>query len=671
VVRRVDGRLVAQVQPAAGFHLAVEDLVVPPGAAWRDRLADRSQQERALPFDLERDLMLRARLIRVAPNLHALVVTMHHIAGDGWSIAVLSRELKEFYRLYRTSADAARPMPAPLPYRYADFAHNVQLWLDSADAEPDIDYWLNRLADLPDVRLLPPDNGAPTGRGQRSDSVRSPLDGPAAEALRRLCRREGVTLFMLMEAAFAVLWTRRGAGPDVVFGTVAANRSPAEFDELIGMFVNTLAVRVAPGPDETFPDLLARVRLQTLEDLDHQHVPFDVLVKRLNPKRSAGETPLFQAMLVVQNNESMILELDGLDVTALDLPDHAAMAKVDVLLEVLEQGEEILLRWTYNADLFHRRTIAELAEQFTRLLAELAAARPTRVPGPGPRARTVGLFPLRQNAGDTAAIFALPGGLGLGSSFVQLSSHFTDRSFNALHTRELIDSGGSDLTLDLLVDSCVRTITGAGEGPIHLAGHSIGGSLAFHLVDALRRGGREVLGLVLLDPPAPTGLTSLLAGTRRDHLWTFLGLLAESFPDAARRWREQALDQDTATEQAVLLRAEQLLGRAELDLLDGSLTRAFDNYVAMLGLRWPEPEPIACPTLLLTATAERHETTADRGSGWERCLLPGCLVRQDVPTSHEGILRNPAAELVAALMSRFMLTHEVGRRADGSRVGRS
>jgi len=655
VVRRVDGRLVARVQPATGFHLAVEELVVSPGAAWRDRLADRSQQEWARPFDLERDLMLRARLFRIGPDLHALVVTMHHIAGDGWSIAVLSRELKEFYQHYRTPSDAVRPVPAPLPYSYADFAHSFHLWLESADAEPDIDYWIDRLADLPDVRLLPADKSGPTGKGQRSDSVRSPLDASAAEALRRLCRQQGVTMFMLMEAAFAVLWARRGAGPDVVFGTVAANRSPAEFDELIGMFVNTLVVRVAPGPDEAFPDLLARVRLQTLEDLDHQHVPFDVLVKRLNPKRSGGETPLFQAMLVVQNNESMILELDGLDVTALDLPDHTAMAKVDVLLEVLEQGEEILLRWTYNADLFHRETVTALAEQLTGLLAELAAARPAR--GSGQPARTVGLFPLRQNAGEAAPVFALPGGLGLGSSFVQLSSHFTDRSFNALHTRELIDSGGSDLTLEVLIDSCVRTITGSGDGPVHLVGHSIGGPLAFRLVDALRRGGREVLSLVLLDPSPPTGVDSLLAGTRRDHLRTFLGLLAESFPGAARRWREQALDQNLATERSVLLRAEELLGRAELDLLDGSLTRAFDNCVAILGLRWPEPEPIACPTLVLAATAESHAPIPDHGAGWERCV-PGCLVRQDVPTTHEGILRNPAAEPVAALMSRFMLNHE-------------
>ncbi|WP_198047576.1 non-ribosomal peptide synthetase [Kutzneria sp. 744] len=664
VVNVSNGRHRSQVRPHLGFRLPREDLVIPAGSTWRQALVALSAAETDRRFDLREDLMLRARLVRVVPGLAAVMLTMHHIAADGWSIAVLSRELKLLYQHFRDNPGGESPL-APLRYGYPDYAHSVQEWLASAEAETDIGYWIRRLDGLPEASPLPPDKPRPEQMTYRGAATEVVLADDAADRLRRLCQEQNTTLFMVMEAALAVLLVRRGAAPDVAFGSAVANRPFAELDELIGMFVNTLVSRITVRADESFQELLGRVRGDTLDDLEHQHVPFDVVVKRLNPRRSSAAMPLFQIMIIVQNNEPVTLELDEIEATSLSVVEDTA--KMDLHLEVFETGGRVTFRWTYNTDLFHDETIEGLATDFERLIAEVTArpdARGTLLSGapglddatsasPAPTA----LFPLRSSASTAPAVVALPGGLGLESSFAQVAAYLTDRPCFGLPVREMVEAHGAGLTLSTLLDDCVRAVTASCPGPVHLAGHSVGGTLGFHLADALVRRGHEVRSLTLLDSPAPIGLTDLLIGSREELLGSFLSAVADAFPDAAQRWSAEKFELEGATEADILAHGDRLLRQSQLDLLDGSLRGPFEYYAAMRTLDWPEPGVLPCPALLIRATAGGGSSDV-RPEEWQQCVPVG-LDEAKVPATHDGLLRAPHARSVAAVMSRFLLRADV------------
>jgi amino acid adenylation domain-containing protein len=670
VIRVVDGEPVGRTRPATDFRLSAVELPKAP-ADWRQRLTEIAKAESSRPFNLQRDIMLRARLVAISPTRHALLVTMHHISADGWSIGVLTRELQAFYQRYAADpGDWSLPSPC---YGYADFAYSIDQWSKSAGAEEDVGYWLSRLAALPETPMLPPDKPRPARMSYRGASLDVVAAGTAADDLRRLRREQNVTMFMLMQAAVAVLFSRRGAGPDVIFGTAVANRPLAELSELIGMFVNTVVCRVAVPEGETFSDLLDRVRRDTFDDLEHQHVPFETIVKRLNPRRSTDAMPLFQLMLVVQNNDPPALALEGMSITRFRLVENTA--KVDILLEVLEHDDDIQFRWTYNTDLFAKETIAEIAGQLNQLLADLAAdldavTVPQNVRGE--TGRSV-FLPLRRNGGSHAPVVAIPGGLGLGSSFVQIAAHFGDRDFTALRVKDLVEALGDGLTADVLIESCTDIITGAYDRPIHLAGHSAGGTLAFHLAGRLRRRGHPVISLALLDAPGPVGPPRPAAETRASQLRSFLGLLAEVFPDAARRWRENGSDLTSGIPEAeILSRVEFLLGIERLKVLEGSLTQSFGTYMAIRTLDWPAPQPLACPALLFRAAGNSRDA-ASAQLAWPQAL-PGNIQVTDIPASHEGIMRSPYAAVLASRMASFFLSqeatavHPVQSTLDGSGI---
>ena len=335
-------------------------------------------------FDLAHELPLRAHLYGLGEQEHVLLLLLHHIAGDGWSLSPLTRDLS---RAYAARCAGAAPEWAALPVQYADYT----LWqhaLLGTESDPDsalarqLAFWRARLADLPEELSLPSARPRPAVASHGGDSVAVALSGELHRGLVGLARESGASLFMVLQAGLAALLTRLGAGFDIPIGSPIAGRTDAALDDLVGFFVNTLVLRTDSSGDPSLRALIGRVRSRNLSAYSHQELPFERLVEVLNPARSLSRHPLFQVMLVLQNTAPARLELAGLAVSAYPLP--AGGAKFDLSLSLLEQrsadgtpaGISGVLE--YATDLFDRSGMEGLAERLVRLLeaALLAPDRP-------------------------------------------------------------------------------------------------------------------------------------------------------------------------------------------------------------------------------------------------------------------------------------------------------
>ncbi|WP_245767022.1 condensation domain-containing protein, partial [Streptomyces colonosanans] len=291
-------------------------------------------------FDVTVDIPLRARLFAVAEDVHVLVVVLHHIAGDGWSMTPLARDVATAY-----AARAAGRVPAwePLPVQYADYA----LWqreLLGDESDPDslisqqVAYWTRMLADLPVQVELPADRARPAAASYRGDSVGFTVGAEVHRGLVALARESGASVFMVVQAAFAALLSRLGAGTDIPIGSPVAGRMDEALDDLVGFFVNTLVLRTDVSGDPTFRELVERVRETDLGAFGNQDVPFEHLVEVLNPVRSMSRHPLFQVALAFQNLSQPDLHLPGLDVEVRRY--NSAAAKFDLSLGVAERFDD-------------------------------------------------------------------------------------------------------------------------------------------------------------------------------------------------------------------------------------------------------------------------------------------------------------------------------------------
>ncbi|MFI1104554.1 amino acid adenylation domain-containing protein [Streptomyces melanogenes] len=328
--------------------------------------------------DLARDLPLRTVLLAAGPDTHALVVTVHHIAFDGWSSAPFVRDLSTAYTARVAGLAPAWP---ELPVQYADFT----LWQREVLGAPEdpgslfaqqLDHWRERLADLPAEPGPPADRERPSLASHRAGTVPLRLGADVQGALAAVAREQGASLFMQLHAALAGLLSRWGAGADIAVGSPVAGRTDAELDDLVGCFVNTVVIRTDASGDPSFHDLVARVRGEVLSALDHQDVPFEQVVEAVNPPRSAGRHPLFQTMLVLQNNATARAQLPGLDVTLEGDPRDRSIS-FDLLLDFTETDSGLQGRLVYAEDLFDRASAQRLARSYERLLTE-AAAHPDR-----------------------------------------------------------------------------------------------------------------------------------------------------------------------------------------------------------------------------------------------------------------------------------------------------
>ncbi|WP_405702337.1 non-ribosomal peptide synthase/polyketide synthase [Streptomyces sp. NBC_01383] len=350
-----------------------------PTEVTQDELPERLAESARQPFELATEPPLRAELFALAPDEHVLLLVMHHIAADGWSTGPLARDLAEAYAARCEGRTHTRPV---LPVQYSDYTlWQRELLGDTADPQSrfaeQLDYWKRQLSDLPELLPLPADRHRPAVAGRHGDHVGLELDPELHTALTELARNTGTSLFMVLQAALAALYTRLGAGTDIAIGSPIAGRTDEALDDLVGFFVNTLVLRTDTSGDPSFAELLGRVRETALSAYAHQDVPFEHLVEALNPSRSLSHHPLFQTILAVQNAPMGRFSLPGLDVTTYAVA--TGTAKFDLGVSMAEQfGPDgspagIAGAVEYATDLFDRSTVAALVRRWTLLLEAVTA----------------------------------------------------------------------------------------------------------------------------------------------------------------------------------------------------------------------------------------------------------------------------------------------------------
>ncbi|WP_051357174.1 non-ribosomal peptide synthetase [Azorhizobium doebereinerae] len=342
-------------------------------ASSRRREADRlARIEAHAPFDLAHGPLFRARLLRLGPHEYVLLLNMHHIVCDGWSVGNLVHEVEAIYAAFARG----KPSPLPeLPIQYADFAEWQRDWMSSNRIEALLDFWRERLAGCPPVLALPTDHPRPPMQSLRGDLYQFAVPAATAERLRTLGQQRGATLFMTLLAAFKVLLLRYCGQDDIVVGTPIANRTRVEVEPLIGFFVNTLVLRTSLADDPSFAEVVDRVRDTTLAAYAHQDLPFERLVEEIQPERSLGHHPLFQVMMVLQNHT----RADAPGPGGGEVETGTGTAKFDLSLFLVEEGEGLRAVFEYSTDLFAAASIARMADNFRALLAALVAQPDTPV----------------------------------------------------------------------------------------------------------------------------------------------------------------------------------------------------------------------------------------------------------------------------------------------------
>ncbi|MFP2912829.1 condensation domain-containing protein, partial [Pyxidicoccus sp. 3LFB2] len=363
------GMTVQRIASDVALALPVVDVSTVPPDAREAEVERRILNEVKRPFDLSRAPLMRVLLLKLAEREHVLVLTMHHIISDGWSMDILIREMAAIYEAF--TAGRASPLPE-LAFQYADFAAWQRQWLEGAVLQRQLGWWRQQLDGIPQLLQLPTDKPRPTVRTYRGATRVLTLPAQLATSLRELSQREGVTLYMTLLAAFDVLLARYSGQTDIVVGTDIANRTHAETEGLIGFFINQLVMRTKLEGDPTFRELLGRVREASLGAYAHQDVPFEELVRELNPERSLGHAPLFQVKLVLQNQPRSRLDLP--DLTMEMVPSEHHTSKFDLTLSFNEIEQGLAAFCEYSTDLFEAATIERMMGHLKTLLESAVAA---------------------------------------------------------------------------------------------------------------------------------------------------------------------------------------------------------------------------------------------------------------------------------------------------------
>ncbi|MDJ0728708.1 MAG: amino acid adenylation domain-containing protein [Crocosphaera sp.] len=326
------------------------------------RLVDLHAQA---PFDLNTGPLFKAKLLRLNSDKNVLLLNMHHIISDGWSMGVFKQEWEQ---VYGALAGGNQPNLPPLPVQYSDYAAWQRSWLQGEILEQQENYWKQQLEDAPRLIDLPTDHPRPAKQSYQGEREEYDLSQELTEKLKILSQKQGVSLFMTLFTAFNILLSRYSRQEDLCIGTGIANRTHSHVEKLIGFFVNTLVLRSQVKPEQSFSDLLQQSRQTCLDAYAHQDIPFEYLVEKLQPERSLSYNPLCQVAIVLQNTAraGTKVSLTGLEIE--DLEQTYPFAKLDLTLDLSERDEQLHCMWEYATDLFEAETIQRMAGHFEVLL---------------------------------------------------------------------------------------------------------------------------------------------------------------------------------------------------------------------------------------------------------------------------------------------------------------
>jgi amino acid adenylation domain-containing protein len=385
----VDGEPAQVVDPAGPVFLARIDLSGLDADAREGEARRLAAAEAALPFDLAAGPLFRSTLLRLGPEEHVVLFTLHHVVSDGWSTGVLVREVSELYAAF---VEGREPRLPALPVQYADYAAWQRAWLSGPVLEAQLGYWSERLAGAPELLEMPTDRPRPAAPDHRGDVRSFTLAPETARAVEALARREGATLFMTLAAAWQLLLSRYSGRDDVLVGTPIANRTRREVEGLIGFFANTLVLRTDLSGDPPFRRLVGRVREAALSAYANQDLPFERLVEAVRPERSLAHSPVFQAMFQLLNAERGGLEMGGVRIERMDA--GSGTAKFDLLLSMVEGGGTLAGSLEFRTELWDGATIERMLGHFATLLDAVARNPDARVGalpllGAGERARVL------------------------------------------------------------------------------------------------------------------------------------------------------------------------------------------------------------------------------------------------------------------------------------------
>ncbi|MEH2130686.1 MAG: amino acid adenylation domain-containing protein [Nostoc sp.] len=326
------------------------------------RLSDTHAQE---PFNLNTGPLFKAKLLQLSEHKNVLLINMHHIISDGWSMGVFKREWEQTYSAF---AAGYAPNLSPVPIQYSDYAAWQRSWLQGEILESQENYWKQQLGDAPRLLDLPTDHPRPAQQSYQGGREEYCLSRELTQRLKAISQKHGVTLFMTLLTAFNILLYRYSRQEDLCVGSAIANRTHSNTESLIGFFVNTLVLRSKVKPQQGFNELLPQTRQTCLDAYAHQDIPFEYLVEQLQAERSLSHNPLFQVMMVLQNSQEAgkNLSLPGLDIQYLE--QSFPFAKFDLMLDLCERGDQLHCMWEYATDLFAAETIQRMAGHFEVLL---------------------------------------------------------------------------------------------------------------------------------------------------------------------------------------------------------------------------------------------------------------------------------------------------------------
>ncbi len=358
-----EGKAKQFILPELRIHIDVDEVTGLDDGKLNDKTTELIKIEAKIPFDLSKGPLIRSRLLKLNKEDHILIITTHHIISDGWSLDIFVKELFEFYRAYYFGK---QPRLKELPIQYVDFAAWQRIWLKGEIFNYQINYWKNKLHQLPPLLELPTDYPRPAFQSQNGKRIEFEIDTKMVKELMQLGLKENATIYIILLTTFNILLKKYTYSNDIVLGTPVAGRNRKEIEPLIGFFVNTLVLRNDLSGDPVFKHLVQSVKQSFIEALNHQDIPFEKLVDELNIERTLSHSPLFQVLFVFNNSPLTKIELENISLQPMTL--DLGTAKFDVTMALTRKDERIKGVIEFNSDLFRENTIRRMISHYQNLL---------------------------------------------------------------------------------------------------------------------------------------------------------------------------------------------------------------------------------------------------------------------------------------------------------------